>query len=86
MAFEGKKILVFSKLGWGCGKAEICIDGGPTEVIDTYSADDIWGVCVYRKELPAPGRHTLRLTVSGEHGPRASGNMVYLDGVRVEPD
>lgn len=86
VSFEGKKVLIFSKLGWSCGKASVSIDGGPGEVIDTYSADEIWGACVYRKELSTAGRHTLRLTVLGEGGPLAKGGVaVYLDGVRAEP-
>lgn len=82
---EGKKILVFSKLGPDCGKAAVRIDNNAPETIDTYSADDIWGVCVFRKELPA-GKHTLRIEVLGEHSERAKDSLVYLDGVRVEAE
>jgi hypothetical protein len=57
----------------------------PAEMVDTYSADDIWGVCVYRKEFPAPGRHSLRITVLGQHSPRAKGSQVVVDGFRIEP-
>jgi hypothetical protein len=59
------------------------LDGGPAEIVDTYSADDIWGVCVWRQQLPA-GRHVLRIKALGERQPRATGAAVYLDGVRVE--
>lgn len=83
MTFQGGRVLWFSKLGADCGKAEVSIDGGPSEAVDTYSADDIWGVCVYRKELP-PGRHTIRITVTGTHGPLATDSFVYVDGLRVE--
>jgi hypothetical protein len=55
-------------------------------VVDTYSADDIWGVCVYRKEFPVAGRHAVRLEVCGEHSARAKDHVFYLDGVRVETD
>lgn len=82
--FEGRKVLVFSKLGADCGKVEISIDGAPGEIVDTYSADDIWGVCVYSKEFPTAGRHTVRVTVTGEHSERAKGAVIYLDGLRVE--
>jgi hypothetical protein len=85
LAFEGRRILWFSKLGADGGKAAVSVDGAPAETVDTYSADDIWGVCVCRKELPAPGRHTLRITVLGEHGPRAKDSMVAVDGFRIEP-
>jgi hypothetical protein len=82
--FDGKRILWFSKLGADAGKAAVCVDGGPAEIVDTYSADDIWGVCVYRKELP-PGRHVLRITVLGQHGASATDSAVAVDGFRIEP-
>lgn len=81
---EGKRVLWFAKHGSGGGKAAVSVDGGPAEIVDTYSADDIWGVCVYRKEFPAAGRHTLRITVLGEHGPRAKDSLVPVDGLRAE--
>ncbi|MCL5098277.1 MAG: hypothetical protein M1608_12270 [Candidatus Omnitrophica bacterium] len=84
LSFTGKKVLVFTKLGANCGKAAVTIDNGDPTVIDTYSADDIWGVCIYRFESAAPGTHTLRLKVLGQHSARAKDTLVYLDGVRVE--
>ncbi len=67
------------------GKAAVSIDGAPAETVDTYSADDIWGVCVFRKELPSAGRHTVRISVLGEHGPRAKESVVAIDGFRIQP-
>jgi hypothetical protein len=84
--FVGRRVLVFARLGADCGKAAISIDGGPGEVVDTYSADDIWGVCVYRKEFASAGPRTLRITVTGERGPRAKDAFVRLDGTRVEQE
>ena len=51
-----------------------------------YSADDIWGVCIYRQKLATAGRHHLRLEVLDEHNPQAKGGVVHLDGVRIEPE
>ena len=84
--FNGRTVLVFSKLGANCGKAAITIDGGTSDVVDTYSADDIWGVCIYRKTLTTAGPHTLRLELLGKHDTCAKDNVFYLDGVRVETD
>ena len=66
-------------------QAAVSIDGAPAETVDTYSADDIWGVCVFRKELAGPGPHTLRITVLGQRGPRAKDAAVSIDGFRIEP-
>jgi len=83
---QGGKVLIFCKLGANCGQAAVRIDGAPAGVVDTYSADDIWGVCVYRKALPDSGPHQLRLEVLGEHSARAKDALVCLDGVRIEPE
>ncbi|HET6387142.1 MAG TPA: hypothetical protein VFJ58_27455, partial [Armatimonadota bacterium] len=84
ITFSGGRVLWFSKLGSDCGVAHAQLDQEPIETIDTYSADDIWGVCVYQKRSPA-GDHRLRITVTGDHASRSSGNLVYVDGFRVEP-
>jgi hypothetical protein len=83
---EGSKFTWFTKLGDDCGKAEVTIDGEREAVVDTYDADDIWGVGVYSKTFSAPGKHSVKVTVLGEHGgPRGKGTLVYVDGVRIEP-
>jgi hypothetical protein len=84
VAVEGRRVLWFAKHGPDGGKAAVSIDGASAAIVDTYSADDIWGVCVYRKEFPIAGRHTVRITVLGEHGPRAVGSLVPIDGFRTE--
>jgi hypothetical protein len=83
---EGKRVLIFAKLGPDCGQASVCVDGGAPEAVDTFSADDIWGVCVWEKEFAVGGPHTLSLTVLGEHNPRATAAFFRLDGVRAESE
>ncbi len=85
LTFEGVRVLVFSKLGADCGKASISIDANAPETVDTYSADDIWGYCIFQKEVP-PGKHTLRIEVLGEHAEHAKDSFVNLDGVRVNTE
>jgi hypothetical protein len=85
--FEGTKFTWFTKLGDDGGKAEVVIDGRPGEVIDTYSADDIWGVGVYSKEFSGGGAHRVKIIVTGERGgPRGygKGSFVYLDGISIQ--
>jgi hypothetical protein len=86
MDFQGRAALVFSKLGTNCGKVAISIDDASPEIVDTYAADDIWGVCIYRKKLATAGPHQLRLEVLGEQSARAKGGLVHLDGVRIEAE
>ena len=73
-----------AKRALNCGKAAVRVDDGPTEVVDTYLSDEVWGVCVYQKELPAGGKHVLRIEVTGERYPRAKDTWIHLDGVRAE--
>lgn len=94
ISFEGRRVLWFTKLGMECGKARVVIDGEES-VLDTYSADDIWGIAILEKDFSTTGPHTLTITVLDEHGehpsdpyqespgtPRAT--WVYIDGIRVE--
>jgi hypothetical protein len=110
--FTGHKILLFARMGPDCGKALINIGVGDSKIdstsfgeagytyakeIDTYSADDMWDVCVFQQEMARPGEYTFELTVLDSHGwhpvdnyfnePKANSqaNWIYVDGVRVEP-
>jgi hypothetical protein len=95
LTFDGRRILWFTKLGADCGEAEVIVDGLAPEIVDTYSADDIWGIGIYQKEFPTRGRHTLRINVLGRHAAHPadyapdpanpSVMWVYVDGIRVEP-
>jgi hypothetical protein len=87
LTFEGKRVLWFTRLGAENGEASVSIDGGPAQIVDTYSADDIWGVG-FRHEFPVPGRHTIRIEVLGKRGvhpaERSTGTLIFVDGIRVE--
>ncbi len=77
LPFHGAKIIWFAKLGAGNGRAQVEIDGQPDATVDTFSADDIWGVGVYTKQLGGAGAHTIRVTALDE-------KPIYVDGIRVE--
>jgi hypothetical protein len=65
------------------GKATVTIDGGEPVEIDTYSADEIWGVCVFRTEFDTIAPHRIGIRVSGERHARAKDSFVHIDGIRV---
>jgi hypothetical protein len=81
--FEGDSVLLFSKLGADCGIAAVSVDKADPVMVDTYSADDIWGVCVYQRKLNT-GHHHLSVTVTGKQSERSAGAKVHIDGIRVE--
>jgi hypothetical protein len=83
LTFDGRSVTLFSKLGPDCGMLEVGVDGGSPDVIDLYSADDIWGAGVYQKDLPIPGKHSIRITVLGRRSPSAKDSLVYLDAIKV---
>jgi hypothetical protein len=76
----------FSKYGPDGGKAAVSLDGGPAETVDAYSADEIRGVCLWRKASLRAGTHALRIVVLGEGCPRSSGTVVPVDAIRVDPE
>ena len=92
--FTGQHLTWFTKLGPECGISRIEIDG-QTSTVDTYSADEIWGIAAWQREWDSSGPHTFKLTVTGQHGEhpsdvipagsaRQSATWVHLDGFRTE--
>jgi hypothetical protein len=82
---RGSNFTWFTRLCAECGVAQISIDNQEVAQVDTYSADDIFGVGVYSKTLPDAGDHEVKITVAGEHrGPRGHGARVYVDGARTD--
>jgi hypothetical protein len=81
----GSRFIWFTRLCNECGRAEVAIDGQREAVMDTYSADDIFGVGLFAKSFVDGRAHRVKITVLGEHGgPRGKGMLVYLDGIRIE--
>jgi hypothetical protein len=95
LKFKGRRVQWFTKLGPDCGRAEVSINGATPEFVDTYSADEIPAICIYDKELPYSGEHTLRIKVLGDHAPHPADytkdptsptvKWVNVDAIRVEP-
>ncbi len=81
----GSKVIWFTRMCAECGEAEVTVDGVKEAVVDTYSADDIFGVGIYSKAFPNAGEHRVEITVLGKHGgPRGHGTRIYVDGFRIE--
>jgi hypothetical protein len=84
---HGSKFTWFTRMCGECGEAEISIDNHPVATVDTYSADDIFGVGIYSKTFAKPGPHQIKITILGKHaGPRGHGTRVYIDGVQSSPN
>lgn len=83
ITFTGSEILLFGKIANNCGEVAISIDGGEREIVDTYNADEIYGICIYRKTVTAGVQHTLRIELLSDGNARSSGTAFYLDGIRI---
>ena len=94
LQFHGSQVTWFTKLGPQNGVARVEIDG-EAETVDTYSADEMWGIAVWSREFQKPGPHTLKIIVLDEHAEHRSDKhlspeeqprptWVHLDGFQVE--
>ncbi len=80
----GSKFTWFTRMCAECGVAGISIDNREEAAVDTYSADDIFGVGIYTKTFSNPGTHHVKIKVLGRHsGPRGHGTRVYIDGIQI---
>jgi len=88
--FTGRRMIWFTKLGPECGVARIEVDGRESTV-DTYSADEMWGIAVWAQDFDSPGLHTVKLTVAGQRAehpsdvhPGGDATWVHVDGFRMK--
>ena len=84
LTFTSREILWFSRLSADGGRAAVLLDGEEIGEVDLYSADTVWGVCVFRRSV-TPGGHAIRVVVRGAHSLRSHGDVVAIDGFRVLP-
>lgn len=63
------------------GKAEVSVDGGAPVIVDCYAPKGSAKAETILWESPtlAPGSHTVRIKVLGEHNPQSTGDIVVLD-------
>jgi hypothetical protein len=82
--FTGTKIALFGAKAPHHGIAGVSVDGGPEVEVDLYSdtwLDDAW---LWVSDDLLSGEHTLRIRVTGEQNPAASGTTVSIDRVFVK--
>ncbi|HZE41237.1 MAG TPA: glycoside hydrolase family 43 protein [Stackebrandtia sp.] len=82
--FTGSQIALFSVRDTGNGYATFSIDGGAeSDRVDYYSDVRVGENPNYISPKLAPGKHTLRVTVTGEHNGSAGAAMVSIDRAEV---
>lgn len=96
LTFTGTAVQLHARIGPEQGIAGISIDGGPEVPIDTWAIAPGTGPdprflrgtgtgdqLVWRSPLLAPGEHTLKVRVTGDKRPEASGAAVTIDRADV---
>lgn len=82
--FTGTQIALFSVRDVGNGYATFSIDGGPeSDRIDYYSDTRVGEHPNYISPKLDPGKHTLRVTVTGEKNPDSGAAMISIDRAEI---
>lgn len=82
-AFRGSAVTLYVKMGPTEGKANVTVDG-VTDTIDLYAPDDLDAIVpLWSKTWATAGLHTISISPTGTHNPKASASNVYVDGLQV---
>jgi hypothetical protein len=79
----GRTFAFVSTLAKARGKAEIWLDGRKVKVLDMYATTTRAGAIAWSKTFVTPGKHTLKIVVTGAKSPRATGKRVDIDAFTV---
>ncbi|MFE7708118.1 beta-galactosidase [Streptomyces sp. NPDC057486] len=68
------------------GTADVYIDGVKKATVDSYAASAVFQQVKYEADDLGPGRHTLRIVVTGKKGdPASQGTFVSVDAIDTTP-
>jgi hypothetical protein len=80
--FYGGRFQIITSKASHHGIATIQLNNGPEIPIDLYSSQRVDNVVVY--DSPAPfGTNTIKIKVTGQRNPAATGNYIVIDYVKV---
>jgi hypothetical protein len=100
IAFEGTGITLIHKVGPDCGMAQLRLDGNPATkthggaiqadsgsaaLLDTYADRVEWNHRTLAAQGLAPGKHTLKIVVTGRRQPESSNSYVQIVGFAIVP-
>lgn len=81
--FEGTRATLYTLQTPVSGLAAVSIDGGPETLVDLWGPSRVGTRPVFTSPELAPGRHTLRVRVTGDRGENSSGSVVHIDRIDV---
>jgi len=85
LRFSGTGALLHLELGPDGGLAEISVDGGPSEVVDTFLEAPIGDQLAWARRDLSAGDHELTVVVTGRHNRHSNGTTVRVDRAVVLP-
>lgn len=84
--FYGSRAKVFSLVGGSRGQAEVYVDGVFRQTIDSYSTSVKYQHVIFDTGVLEPGVHEIRIAVTGQRQPQATGTLINIDAVEVTAD
>ncbi|MBI4879316.1 MAG: hypothetical protein HY812_06605 [Planctomycetes bacterium] len=78
--FHGDSLTWFALKDTECGLADVLVDGVLAATVDLYSMAAVPQQPVFQQTFPSVGWHTIRIEVTGQKSPAASGCRVKSDG------
>jgi stage II sporulation protein D len=83
LSFDGTAIAIVGRRASWYGKSKVYLDGAYKGTVDQYSKSLADKQSLWSSQTLSPGRHTLRIVVTGTRNPSSSGSTVGIDSVRV---
>ncbi|MEN3308257.1 MAG: hypothetical protein V7603_4459 [Micromonosporaceae bacterium] len=83
--FTGTSVRWISSYDGNHGIADVYLDGAKVATVDGYGSTKATQQVFYAAHDLADGAHTLRIVVTGQQNPAASGQFVVVDAIDVPP-
>ena len=83
--FTGQQVTLVGRLCPACGEADVYVDGQYATRIDGYGyrGAEVWQAAVFEESWGHPGRHTIKVVVTGTKNINSTGVEVDLDAIQV---
>lgn len=81
--FTGRKIQLYTKMDDAHGWAAVSVDDGPEVRVDEYSATSKPDSLFYTSDILSPGRHTVKIRVTGDTSGNESNACVSFSYAKI---
>jgi hypothetical protein len=81
--FVGTQLTWIAKKAPAYGQAEVTVDDSSVDIVDLYSADEVWQQVVWQTDTLSAGPHAVTLAWTGEKTAAATGTNINVDAIEV---